>query len=205
MYVFQLGGTAAGQAMVQVLPSPGQRLMPRDRLGPQPLAVGTGNPGQQLLVERVAIGRDLGHEHSQRRGRGMRLRPAAAGGRGHQDGAGQHSGRFEQQLFGRKLVRRFNPREQRVERDLLQHEAAVAALVVDVVGIPLAEVVVGPLIDRMVEVVLPRVDGQLVEQIEVEPGLALDCRVGGQQDFLRQADQPFVAAGGHAHRADVER
>ena len=98
VHVLELGRPAAGQAMVQVLPGPGQRLMPSDRLVSQPLAVGPGHAGQQLLIEHVAIGRDLRHQHAQRGRRGMRFRPAAAGGRGHQDGAGQHAGRFEQQF-----------------------------------------------------------------------------------------------------------
>ena len=53
----------------------------------------------------------------------------------------------------------------RVQRHLLQHEAAVAARVVDLVRVPLAEMVVGPLVDRVVEVVRPRIDGQLVELV----------------------------------------
>ena len=46
--------------------------------------------------------------------------------------------------------------QQHVERDLLHDEAAITPLVVDVVRIPLAEMVVGPLVHRMVEIVGPR-------------------------------------------------
>ena len=67
--------------------------------------------------------------------------------------------------------------EQRVERDLLQHEAAVVAAVVDAVQIPLAEVVVGPLAGRVVEVVRPRVERQLFDQLRIEPGLLADFRI----------------------------
>ena len=76
-----------------------------------------------------------------------------------------------QQLVGASLPA-VDPGRECVEHDLLQHEAAIAPLAVDVVRIPLAEMIVRPLVDRVIEIVLPRIDGQLVEQVRVEPGFA---------------------------------
>ena len=76
------------------------------------------------------------------------------------------------------LVGAVDAREQRVERDLLQHEAAVVAAVVDVVQVPLAEVVVGPLAGRVIEVVRPRIERELLDQLRIEPGLVQDVGIG---------------------------
>ena len=101
----------------------------------------------------------------------------------HQDGAGQHAGRLEQQLLARHVAvsRRAASRPSSVTcRD---DEAAIAALVVDVVRVPLAEAVVGPLVGGMAEVVAARIEGQLVEQGRIEVGVGEQRRVGGLEDL----------------------
>ena len=97
-----------------------------------------------------------GKQRGQRDVRAVAIRAAAGRARGHQNRASQNGGRFEHQLVARRgarclcsacsaAVERRDARQQRVERDLLQHEAAVVAAVVDQILVPLAEVVVGPL------------------------------------------------------------
>ncbi len=59
---------------------------------------------------------------------------------------------------------RIDAREHGVERDLLQHEPAVVAAVIDVVQIPLAEVVVRAFARRVVEVVGARIERQALRR-----------------------------------------
>jgi hypothetical protein len=47
-------------------------------------------------------------------------------------------------------------------------------LVVDQVRVPLAEQVVRPAVDRVPVVIGPRVEGELVHEGQVEPGVVLD-------------------------------
>ena len=97
-------------------------------------------------------------------------------------------------------------RQQRVERDLLQHEAAVVAAVVDVLQVPLAEVIIGPLAGRMVEVVGPRVERQLVEQLadRTRPAAEFPDRSAARIASAR-VDQLLVRPAGDADVVDVER
>ena len=137
---------------------------------------------------------------------------------GHQDRAGQHGGRFEQQLVARAGGRdcvshavravgeRIDAREQRIERDLLQHEAAVVAAVVDVVQVPLAEVVVGPLAGRVVEVVGPRIERQLVDAAadRTRPAGGSPDRSRRGLSSARSISSSYVPAG-DADVVDVQR
>ena len=142
-------------------------------------------------------------------------RAVAGGAGGHQDRAGQHGGRFEQQLVARGRGGRFAPaiavgrrihaRQQRIERDLLQHEAAIVAAVVDAVQIPLAEVVIGPLAGRVIEVVGPRIERQLFDQLRIEPGLLQNLGIGVAENRQRSLDQLFVHAGRDADIVNVQR
>ncbi len=95
-----------------------------------------------------------------------------------------------------------NPLEQHVERDLLHDKAIVKAAAVDVMRIPLAKVVVGPLVDRMIEVVGPGIEGQLVEPVQIELGFAQDRLVGGAQDIECPADDLGIASDAHPRVAD---
>ena len=81
------------------------------------------------------------------------------------------------------------PVEHRVERNLLQHEPAAAARVVQLVHVPLAEEIVGPFVHRMVEVVGPRVKRQLVELFEGEHGLEHQRGIGGVENGQGRLDQ----------------
>ena len=205
MNVLQLGCPPPGQKMIQMLPGAGQRLPPCFGFGPQAIAVRPRDAGQQLLIVGVAIGRDLLHQGRQRGRRAVRVGAAAASARGHQHRAGQHGRRLEPQFVGIEIAGRKRPGRQGVEHDLLQHEPAIAPLAVEVVRVPLAEMVVRPLVHRMVKIVLPRIDGQLVDQVDIEPGFGGDRPIGRAEDFQRLGDQPLVAAGADADSADEQR
>ena len=88
------------------------------------------------------------------------LGPAAADAGRHENRAGQDDRRFLQTKRGivRRLVDAF---EQRVKRHGLQDEPRIVARVVDLVRIPLAEVIVGPLVGGMIEIVSPWIERQL--------------------------------------------
>jgi hypothetical protein len=57
----------------------------------------------------------------------------------------------------------------------------------------------------MVEVVGPRVESQLVEHLQIEPGLVQDFGVGLGQDVERPGDEFAVRPARHAHVLDVQR
>ena len=85
----------------------------------------------------------------------------------------------------------FDALQDRVERDLLHHKPAIAALAVEMVRVPLAEMIIGPLVDRVVEIVSPRIDGQLVQQFGIEPrrfkqgGIRVAEQIESLRDELR--------------------
>ena len=124
MDVFELCRPAPGQIVIQMLPGTGQRLAPGGRLAAQPLAVLARGSGQQLFVIGIAISGDLLHQRPQRGRRAVRVGPAAAGARGHQDRAGQHGRRLEPQLVGVEIAGRQRPGREGVEHDLLQARSA---------------------------------------------------------------------------------
>ena len=96
-------------------------------------------------------------------------------------------------------------RRQHVQRHLLHDKPAVATLVIDVVWIPLAEVVIGPLVDRMIKIVGPRVERKLVQQLGIEMSFSQQGRIRAPKDFKRSGNEPFVAAGALSHVANVQR
>ena len=205
VHVLHLGGAAAGQLVVQMLPGAAERLPRALRLGPQPVAVLARGARQQLLVELIAIGGDVRQQGRQRHVGVVAGRAVAGGAGGHQDRAGEHGGRFEHAARRAwtavaasrpplPLGGEFDAREQRVERHLLQHEAAVVAAVVDVVQVPLAEVVIGPLAGRVIEIVGPRIERQLLDQLRIEPGLVQNLRIGVGENRQRPFDQLLVDA-----------
>ncbi len=174
--VLQVLGPQPGHAMVQMLPRApnGCRRAVASARNRSPC--GSGRCSQKLLIEPIAVAGDPRQERGQRDGGIVRLRPAAAHAGGHEHRAGQHGGRFVEQLAARNVAVLADAGQQGIERHLLHDEPAVATLVVDVVRVPLAEVIVGPLVDRVIEVVGPRVEGQLVQQLQIEVGLFQQTR-----------------------------
>ncbi len=88
---------------------------------------------------------------------------------------------------------------------MLQHKSPIAALVVESMWVPLAEMMIGPLVCRMVEVVSPRIDRQLVEQLRIEPGGFEHGRIGVTQQFKPPGNDFVVAPGGHSRAGDKPR
>jgi hypothetical protein len=132
MDLLQLQSPAAGQFLVEVLPRAAERLPCALGFHAQPSAMRTRRVGNQLLVELVAIGRDERQQRAKRHVRVVASRTISAGAGCHEDGAGQHGRRLRHQFVVRFVValRLFDTRQQRIERDLLQHEAAIIAAVV---------------------------------------------------------------------------
>ena len=192
--VLQLLGPPPRQVMVEVLPGAAERLPQRQRLGPQPLGVRAGQLPQQLLVEGVAIDGDLLHQRGQRDGGIVGVGPVAADARAHQHRARQHGRLLEEHLLARQPAVVGQAVEHGVERHLLQHEPAAAARVVQLVHVPLAEEIVRPLVHRMVEVVRPRVEGQLVELFEGEHGVEQQRGIGGVENGQGRLDQFAIRA-----------
>ena len=156
--VLQLLGPAAGQKMVEVLPRAAKRLPQRLGLGTQPRGVRRRELSQQLLVERIAVDGDLLHQRGQRHSGIVGVGPVSAHARSHQHRSRQHGRLLEQNLLAREPAVAGQAVEHGVESNLLQHEAAAAARVVQLVHVPLAEQVIGPLVHGVVEVVSPRVE-----------------------------------------------
>ena len=74
----------------------------------------------------------------------------------------------------------------------MNDKAAEITVFIDRVGIPGSEIVVGPLIDRMVEIESARIDRQLVKFIRVEPSVAQEDRIGTLENFDRLSDKVAV-------------
>ena len=60
---------------------------------------------------------------------------------------------------------------QRLQRHFLDDKTAIAPLIVNAMRIPLAKMIVGALVHRVIEIVGPRIEGQLVHQGRIEAGL----------------------------------
>ncbi len=98
VHVLHLDRAAAGQLVIQMLASAAERLAGALRFGAQALAVRAGCVGEQVLVKLVAIGGDVRQQVRERDVGAVAAGPVAGGAGGHEDRAGQHGGRFEQQF-----------------------------------------------------------------------------------------------------------
>ena len=135
----------------------------------------------------------------------MGLWAAAAGARGHQDDAGEHGRRLEEQFIARHAAGRFNPLKYRIERDLLQHESSIPPLSIKMVRVPLPEVIIRPLVRRVIEIVSPWINRQLVEQIGIEPGGIEQTAIGRSQQIECQDHKLPIAANRSTRPRDIER
>ena len=100
--------------------------------------------------------------------------PDAAYPRPHQDRARQDGGGLEQILVAQRPGLSFEPLTEALQRHLPNDKAAIVAIVVDVMWIPFAETIIGPLVGGMIEIIAARIEGQFVEQIEIEAGVRQD-------------------------------
>ena len=208
MDALQLNRAPPSKFVIEMLPRTAERLPRPHRFFAQPIAMRAGGHRQQLLVEVVAVG---GDDRQQRRQRDRRIVPAgriAARAGGHQDRAGQDGRRLIDaidRIDPWRAVPRIAARQQRVERHLLQHEPRVVARAGNMVRVPLSEVVVRSTVDGVVEIVGPRVEGDFLQPIEIEPGPRQDFGIGLVQNLDRPRDDRRVATGGDAGPADEQR
>ncbi len=77
--------------------------------------------------------------------------------------------------------------------------------IVQMVGVPLAEDVIRPAIDGVPLVVLPRVNGELIQQFQVQARVCENRRVSRAQNVERLGNQVVKRAERHAGAADIER
>ena len=209
-HVLHLAGPAAGQDRVDVLPHATEGLPQPAGLLLEPVAMVGRQEAQQPAVEGVAVAGDPRQELAQTEGR-LRGGGAAAGEpRGHQDHAGQHRRRLEFELPGRGRLAAgprclTRPRENPVERRLLQHHPPVAALLVDPLRIPEAEQIVGPAGGRMEEVEGPGIESELLHRLELEVGLVQEFGGRRGENLDRAGHEIAVPAMGGPGAGSIER
>ncbi len=206
MHVLHLQRTAAGQLVIQMLPRAAERLPGPLRFGTQSIPLRPAGLREQALIKLVAIFGNVRQQRGQRNVGAVRAGSAAGGARGHQNRTRQNGRRFKYQLLARarRTLGRRDARQQRVERDLLQHETPVVAAIVDQLLVPLAEVVVRPFAGRVIKLVRPRVERQLVQHFRIEPSLLPDLGIRGGENRHRPRDQFLIWPVGHADALDVE-
>ena len=107
--------------------------------------------------------------------------------------------------YWRQRLRCVDALQQRIERDLAHDITTEAALVVQMMRIPLAEDVIGPAIDGMAMIVGPQIDGQFVEQLKIE--LCLGAKPGSAllSDVERASDEIVIRPLRHARPLEVQR
>src|SRR5262249_40658341 len=95
--------------------------------------------------------------------------------------------------------------QQGVESDLPYDEAPIPALVVNMVWIPFAEQVIGTAVHGMAEIVSRGVEGQFVEEVQVEVRLRANLFVGLCQDVECLAYERLIPPPGDAGPFEEER
>ena len=211
-HALHLPGATAGEQRVDMTPHAAERL-------PQPLhlrletpPVVFGEAGEQPAVKLVAVAGDPRQEFGERQRRLVGAGAVPGEPRCHQHDASEHRRRLAAQVrlpLGRLIEWRGGrglwPGEDSVERCLLDDHPPVAAAVVDPRGIPEAEEIVGAARRGVQEVEGAGIDGQLLEEREVEVGLLQKRRRRGGEDLDRPGHEVAVAAVRGARPSDVER
>ena len=118
----------------------------------------------------------------------MGLGPIAADARSHQHCARQYSRLFEQHLLIRQSTPIGQAVEHRFECGLLQHEPAASARIVQFIHVPLTKEIIRPFVDGVVEIVGPRVEGQLIELFGKKHGLEQERGIGVVENTDRRFD-----------------
>jgi hypothetical protein len=204
MDMLELAGPPPRKLGVEMLPRPAEGLAALVALLLESLGMGAAGPGEEPLVELVAVAGDARQELGQRHRGVERRRAISADAGGHEDGAGENCGGFEQDFLGGQVVGVGQPLHERIKGHLLDYEAAETAVLVHLVRIPLAEVVIGTLVGRMIEIVGPRIDRQLLELHGVEAGGPQQVFVGGLEQRQRQLHDFALRAIADAGAADVD-
>jgi hypothetical protein len=160
---------------------------------------------EQPRIEFLAAFDDSRQERGERRSGVVGVGAAAADGRRHQHGAGQNGPGFEQPFLGRDFGRLLRASPDGLERHLLQDETPVPAVGIDFVRIPLAEMVIRPFVDRMIEIVGPRIDGPLGQERGIEVGPGFYVVVRGPQDRQGLFEQGPINIGGESGPFEIDR
>src|SRR5438132_14336875 len=99
----------------------------------------------------------------------------------------------------------FHAIQESIQCDLPDDQSAEPALVVDVVRVPLPEQVIGTAVAGMAEVVGPRIDGKLVQQVHVEARFRPYLWIGLGENFEPPGDEIMIAAEGDSGPLDEDR
>ena len=98
-----------------------------------------------------------------------------------------------------------NTSEQGVHSDLLQHKTAIVGVLIHQVGIPLTKIVVWSLVHRMIEIVCPRIESQLVQVIRIELSVLQNLWRCRPQYIQSTADDFKVRTERDAYIANIQR
>jgi hypothetical protein len=153
----------------------------------QPFGQWAFEPAKQLLIEIVAVCGNVRQQGTKRSRRVVRVGAAAVGARGHQYRTGQHRGGFEQQFLARNRPR-FHALHQASSYLLTMKRRTPRCRCG---SIPLAEVIVRPLVHRMAKSGPGRAN---CRGRRVEPGPASRFGSVRAENFERLFDQRLVAA-----------
>ncbi len=208
MPLLHLQSAVPGQVGVEVLAGAAEGLARQVLFVAQPGGMLRRQARQELLVKGVAVAGDAGQQRGQAHRGIVSPRSAAGDADRHQDRTRQHGRGLGQPLRARSAPARrlggIDPVEQAVESDLADHVAPIATAVVQVMRVPFAEDVIGPAVDRMAVVVGADVNGQLVQEVEVELCLGQQAGVGAAEDFEGLADDLLIRSTADAGTAQEQ-
>ena len=205
MAALHVQGPLLAEVLVERLANAAERLPGELRLRLEPIGVRARQPAQDERVEAFPVLGDDRHEVRESDGRVVRVRGRAAGAGSHQHGADEDGPRLEQEFVRRQISRIGEPLLEPLDRHLAKNEPAILALAVEVMRVPLAEAVVGPLVRGMAEVVAARVESELVEQGRIEVGPLQQARADAAEDLHRLGDKGLIRTMADAGAAEKER
>ena len=97
------------------------------------------------------------------------------------------------------------PSHQRIDGDLLQHKTPVITRTIDPMGIPLPKIIIRSRVDRMVKIISPRIQCQLVESIQIELRSAQNPSRGLLQYRQGPLDQFVIRPISNSHSTNEKR
>ena len=98
-----------------------------------------------------------------------------------------------------------HPSHQRIDGDLLQHKTSVITRTIDPVRIPLPKIIIRSRIDRMIKIISPRIQCQLVESTQIELRSAQNPSRGLLQYHQRALDQLVIRPISNPHSPNEKR
>ena len=128
----------------------------------------TGNDGKQIGKARIGI---------------VSTGPRATDRRCHQNRTGENRTGFVGQLVRWQVRIVLDSLEQRTERDLVNDKASVETVFRDRVLVPLAKVMIGPAVDRMIKIKRARVQCEDAETFEIKTSGSKNVWIGRGDRF----------------------